>query len=347
MFIFEMKQRVRKGIYGLRFARDAREATVLLRSRMDEFSERASINLRRREKLVNPKSGYEGDYHRPEDPSPNPFAIIEDEFEEAKENLSVIGTGIGRIAERTYCYFDDLLGDALPEFDRAMAEINTQDIRTDYNPLDYLDREVLTDSSRIVVKARLFLDKEPPIFVTNSDLFNVTLTSSESNVAFYAGGTNVIVFKESEYEKLKQRDPDMVAVLTHETLHYLCRAFREHEVPLWFNEGATEYFAQRAVRKKGLEPQTYYYANYVRSIYYLGKLVGEDTLLEAYLTGDMTEIRAELNKLGGFGTFDKVMSARSYEENISVLRSLCEKKGLDTASFDKELREWGKKFKKV
>ncbi len=113
---------------------------------------------------------------------------------------------------------------------------------------------------------------------------------------------------------------DLTQVAIHEILHYLVALSRQHSIFYcktdvydfyrddlkWFDEGMTEYFAQRIARKNGLNVQRFGYHVNVRFVNLLVGLVGEDTVFRAYISGDLSELSKKVDaKLGriSFGRF--------------------------------------------
>jgi hypothetical protein len=134
----------------------------------------------------------------------------------------------------------------------------------------------------------------------------VALGDEDFRKAYLDGGTgnvdNIDGFYDPNTGKLYVNadgaQPD--ASLLHESLHgYSSDAWRE-SVPDGFNEGVTEYLTGSNAKELGLD----HYSAYPSSTWQaerVARVVGDDTLAEAYFTGNMDSLKAayEANHLGG------------------------------------------------
>ncbi|MBU0532337.1 hypothetical protein KKB44_02480 [Candidatus Micrarchaeota archaeon] len=238
--------------------------------------------------------------------------------------------------ESLWCYICDHATGELPDFDRIADEL------APHQPEQPFDSSLINFESiglppRFSTKTSLLLERFPPFFVVVSDEY-LDNSRAQHTLAMAIDHSNVIAIRESTYREMSS--DDFQSVMVHETLHYIARAFRQQDVPHWLDEGCTEYLAQTFCRRNGISPSHDTYSRYTHSTVYLARIVGDDTLAEAYLTGDFSEVQIRVDRIGGFGTFDRIMNVGNYEDVMRILGSLCE----GTSELDQEVRSWGKQI---
>ncbi len=166
-------------------------------------------------------------------------------------------------------------------------------------------------------------------------------------------GTNHIaidaegIFDEDRYPSEAERR----CILAHEMFHYSAMlgggyslrwrgpngepVFRE--VLSWLHEGMTELHAQQMTRDRGHVPPTVSYAAETTVSFYLQQLVGADVLRNAYLTGDLSEVRRLVDRQLGAGTFEGIADAGSGASAFFYLRGRLGERGMSArlASWDR------------
>lgn len=168
-------------------------------------------------------------------------------------------------------------------------------------------------------------------------------------IAFYTATTNKIIVYEQNVEGLST--DYKLLVLVHEQFHYAAylggaangmRWRDENEEPCfinqsnasWLHEGLTELHAQQLVRENGYDPGKVHYRVETATAFLLQKLVGEDVLKQAYITGDFSEVRKIMNEKLGEGAFETIMRAKIPGEPLLLLIGMMHKSGIDT-------KQWG------
>jgi hypothetical protein len=143
----------------------------------------------------------------------------------------------------------------------------------------------------------------------------------------------------------------MYVTIVHEQLHYASHlngggqirwrddeggpAFASFDSNRWLHEGLTELHAQQLARARGHEHPPSYPAETTIG-FYLQRIVGEDTLREAYFSGDFTEVRREVNERLGEGTFEAMLSSDNGQDALVFLVSRLEAAGIDTSEWDRD-----------
>lgn len=147
--------------------------------------------------------------------------------------------------------------------------------------------------------------------------------------------------------------------VVHEELHYASELgggknirwwddtlFRPRELGhvSWLHEGLTELYAQQLTRAHGLTPDYVSYPYETATAFYLQKLVGEETLKRAYLTGDFTYVRNTVDAKLGSGTFERLVgSGNVIKEGARGVESLDHiLEWMDSVGVDH--KEWDKDF---
>src|SRR3989338_373072 len=312
---FKKEELLEKGPYNLKVARTVDEALVLLKKELIGFLNEVALTRQQKIASEKPRSGY----------------------------LPPASIGWGDIFSAFYFHTVATAKDIVKDFKKVADEIEVQQAGEGYNPNTYITSAVFGTQPHILTKLNFFLERFPPFFVVANTEYVNTIQGKDSTLAYYGQGANVVVIRDKDYENYKGTD-NLTALYTHETFHYITSAFRKESLPEpWLVEGMTEYLTQRAVRHRAVQPDYPFYSEYTRSIYYLAKLVGDEAIAEVHLTGDMSKIRSSLDSTFGFGTYNKIISADSYQETMAVLTDLCKRSGFDTEQFDNELRSWGKK----
>ena len=173
-------------------------------------------------------------------------------------------------------------------------------------------------------------------------------------VALQYPGTNHIavdaegIFEADRYPSEAERR----CILAHEMFHYSAMlgggyslrwrgpngepVFRE--VLSWLHEGMTELHAQQMTRGRGHVPPTVSYAAETTVSFYLQQLVGADVLRNAYLTGDLSEVRRLVDRRLGAGTFEAIADAGSGASAFFYLRGRLGERGMPAslASWDRD-----------
>ncbi|MBU0591000.1 hypothetical protein KKF81_06575 [Candidatus Micrarchaeota archaeon] len=129
----------------------------------------------------------------------------------------------------------------------------------------------------------------------------------------------------------------------HETFHYISYANGGFDVRyqtedgnvihqgemLWSQEGHTEYFSMQASRNAGDMPDTVAYPHETRFAGYLCHLVGQETVLQAYITGDFSEVRRSVNGRLGEGIFERLYQSENGAEALVALETALDSAGID------------------
>ena len=256
--------------------------------------------------------------------------------EKPSSDLSAATAGV-------YYHAKDYITGKLPDFQKISRELTPVQIVQDFNPLNYLNETVLPPS--VLPQVQKFLKEHSPFVVVVSDEYVNTVQAEDSTLAYQLKGTNIIVVRKSDYDKLQQ-NPDQkdnfYALIAHEITHLAALATRTAELPWWFNEAGAEYVTHIAIKNEIPQTDLPHYSQYVRLAYYLAELVGKDVFVETYFTGDLSKIRGRLDRIAGFGTFDKFMNDPHFSNKYGLLRELCEERGLKVEEFERDLKRWGK-----
>jgi len=138
--------------------------------------------------------------------------------------------------------------------------------------------------------------------------------------------------------------------MAHELLHYASylgggvtgiRWISEDNEPVvresipWLHEGLTELHAQQLAREHGHVPSTVVYPSESIFSFYLQQLVGADVLRAAYLSGDFTEVRRNINARLGEGTFEHLLQEESYSMAFEFLVRRLDKAGISHSEWDR------------
>lgn len=92
---------------------------------------------------------------------------------------------------------------------------------------------------------------------------------------------------------------DYLATLSHEYLHYTSYVSKERSLPSFFEEGLTEYFSRKII-KKDLDSDTNLgYPLFVKIISEIAKKIPEDQLADVYFTKDDGTLKALLDNAFG------------------------------------------------
>lgn len=165
-------------------------------------------------------------------------------------------------------------------------------------------------------------------------------------------GTNHIavdaegIFEEDRYPSEAERR----CILAHEMFHYAAMLGGGYDMrwrgpngePIirdriaWLHEGMTELHAQQLTRSRGHAPPTVSYAAETTVSFYLQQLAGADVLRNAYLTGDLTEVRRLVDRRLGDGAFEGMVATGSGAGAFFYLRGRMEQRGMSAqlASWD-------------
>ncbi len=148
--------------------------------------------------------------------------------------------------------------------------------------------------------------------------------------------SNVVFLREDYFQEFRFNPNTMRTLLSHESLHYISEASRPGgvEVPHFINEGITEYLALLGSLRSGesIVKNSGIYPIETMTAYVLSKVAGEDELTKAYFSGDFSRIRATVDRLGGFGSWETLTAPIDYKntndtkERRALLRSLLAKK---------------------
>jgi len=117
-------------------------------------------------------------------------------------------------------------------------------------------------------------------------------------------------------------EADLRSTIAHESLHYVSflgggwslgletssGEYETQQIRGDFHEGLTELHTQQLVRKKGYTPSKVAYHIPTTIAFFLQKLVGEETLREAYFNGDFSDVRTKTNNRLGDGTFERLFT---------------------------------------
>lgn len=102
----------------------------------------------------------------------------------------------------------------------------------------------------------------------------------------------------------------------------------------WLHEGLTELHSQQLIRKFGILSKKIGYPKEVKFCLYLQKLVGEDILKKAYLSGDFTKVRDKLDSELGYGTFEEIIMKQMVLFAFDVLVKPLVHLGIDFQSWE-------------
>jgi hypothetical protein len=144
----------------------------------------------------------------------------------------------------------------------------------------------------------------------------------------YLTGTNLIIATSKEKLPINS-----MRTIAHEQLHYASwlgggqdMRWKDYlGLPVtagyisWLHEGLTEMHAQQLMRGHNLRPSRISYPNEMQVGICLQVLAGEDILKKAYLTGDFTEVRKNVNNKLGEGTFAEVALKPNAAEALAFL----------------------------
>jgi hypothetical protein len=189
--------------------------------------------------------------------------------------------------------------------------------------------------------------KSPAIPTAETENFFEALSflkggTNRSYGAYYPG-TNHVFF---DRFAIAAREDRARHVITHEYLHYVShlggggpeiRWLDENNKPVihpdkvWLHEGLTEMHTQQIYRRNffGRKPRTPAYVLESLSGFYLQKLVGADVLKKAYLTGDFTKGREDVNQKLGKGTFEGFVNTKRGADALEFLFSKLKSVGID------------------
>ncbi|MFH2106904.1 MAG: hypothetical protein ABII22_06615 [Candidatus Micrarchaeota archaeon] len=225
--------------------------------------------------------------------------------------------------------------------------------------------DVLTVLNRFLPEeTRKIIEKYPPYFIVMPDAyFEVRGTKS---VAFWGNTSgsvvgavmrdeksNVIFVSQGEYAKLNSVK-GLVPLLIHESLHYakaLTNKKWRESIKHGFDEGVTEYLSLRFSIEVGYKHpnSSEQYRFQFRVAHVLGKLVRDDEFVSAYFSSDYSEIRKKVDKLCGFGTWDRLYDSLSDKFHISdpqkvmdILKDIIKKAKLNLDQLNRELDAFGK-----
>jgi hypothetical protein len=239
-------------------------------------------------------------------------------------------------------------------------------------PSQYSKTTVESVKTLVPKTTQELLEKYPPYFVVvPREMFellrNVEKGSQSGNQAFFIGtdGTfigiwkshksNVAFIRDDVYNKAKNTAGGIEHTLLHETLHY-AQSLSNQGSTLYENkglhEGITEYLAAKTMHQKGhtVSDHSQTYPLEVRIAQALSYIVGEQELRNAYFTDDFSKIKAAVNRLGGFGIWEKIMDPISkpanydqekYDKIQSYVDVLVNNAKLDTEKLNRKLKNIG------
>lgn len=168
------------------------------------------------------------------------------------------------------------------------------------------------------------------------------IQANKFTLAYHLNGTNLIVVRKSDYDKLQTDSQKANFYFAHEITHLAAQTIQRSEMPWWLNEASAEYVTRQAIKSTIPQTNLPYYSQYTRIAYYLAELVGKDVFIEAYFTGDLSKIRGKLIGLEGIGTFDKFMNDKSFKNKFQLIIDLCKKNNFPVENFEKEFLLWSK-----
>ena len=243
---------------------------------------------------------------------------------------------VGRAIQRGLAAVDEFIGapfryvgEVLSGLIHGRPERHAEDIATNWMTSDYLGPVV----------GQRFANTPPVLTVENRSSFR-TIDESDGaaghlgygshSIGRYYPGTNHVMVAE---EIRGHREADIKCIIAHEELHYASwlgggediRWQDETGNPIiqgyvsWIHEGLTEFHAQELTRAHGFEPSHVAYPYETIASSYLQQLVGADTLKQAYLTGDFTDVRRIVDQRLGEGTFDILLGARDVPNDFNTL----------------------------
>jgi hypothetical protein len=154
-------------------------------------------------------------------------------------------------------------------------------------------------------------------------------SAEEHAIGMYFPRTNHIIMEEST---LFASAAEIRLVVAHEQLHYAswlggggdgwirwrAESGEMTDHAPWLHEGLTELHAQQLVRGHGHVPPGVSYPAETAVSFYIQRIVGEEALRHAYMSGDFTEVRRLLNGRLGENTFEIIVGAASIPPDSSL-----------------------------
>jgi hypothetical protein len=192
-----------------------------------------------------------------------------------------------------------------------------------------------------MVEARFTL---PRIVTPPQEFFDLFRESVGGNPwGLYYPGTNMIIISPQAPDEASRRE-----VMLHEMLHYSAflggggqairwRDDRGQPVTLasvWLDEGLTQYHTKEILAMAGLNPGTVTYAAETLVAFHLQNIAGAETLRRAYLTGDFTEVREEVDRQLGQYAFDTLMRQGTASDALATMRTMMAGTGINYAALE-------------
>ena len=195
-----------------------------------------------------------------------------------------------------------------------------------------------------IVSARF--SRTPPILTTESaSFFQVHEAFYGYPVyGFFFPGTNHIVAS-SQFQK----EADRRVLIAHEQLHYaswLGGGFSMFAMSpsgetvfgyvSWLHEGLTELHAEELTRDRGFRPGYVAYPYETTVAAYMRRLMSDETMKRAYLTGDFTQPMHALDQLLGEGSFRGLLAAERGADALGILVGKLDAAGIKHSKFLKD-----------
>jgi len=174
--------------------------------------------------------------------------------------------------------------------------------------------------------------------------------SAPNELGLYVPADNEIkvVLDKTNPEALTQ----YLAILTHEYLHYASYVNDERYLPLFFEEGLTEYFTREILREElGIDA----YVGYpivVRTVESLVRDIDHDQLLKAYFSKDTDLLISLLNKQHGDNFYQDsfihfaTIQYSTFDEALSLANDLIEETGGQSITKEEIFAEYSQEKQK-
>lgn len=170
--------------------------------------------------------------------------------------------------------------------------------------------------------------------------------------------SNVFFIAEDSYLRLQKNPQELTSLLVHETHHYAAGVARMNytkqtrtiaeKFPNALNEGATEYYACKAMKAAGNLPgRKDVYPIETRVALFIERAVGEQVLRQAYHTGDFWLAERKIDKAGGRGTWKMLTREfKDYDADWKArkqkIKELAKTLNIDLERLNKEAAQLGK-----
>lgn len=183
-----------------------------------------------------------------------------------------------------YCYdYTDYCNQEREEWNRYIAGLE-EDLEEWKAYLNELQREagIQEENKKVVVDYKELVAQQKDIAPQELGLFE-----PEKSVK--------VVLESTSSKSLA----DYFATLVHEYLHYISYVSRERELPLFFEEGLTEYFTRKIIREELKTSTNLGYPLLAKVIEEMAKKIPEEELADIYFTKDEKTLKLTLNSLYG------------------------------------------------